>query len=1726
MHRRTSLIPLIFLAAFALVACGGDGTDGGSNEPNVDVGIDVGVDAADVEPMAEHCVPDPELLDQKRRCQVDDDCPCGTACELGQCIASCSSASDCPDDQICDQFGRCRDAADEGLVPAPAEQAQGMVAIDQTQIILEEGNEAALTVTAEARAIDRVRVEARRGAEVKCAQEAAWSASCELTDLQSDDSVELTVRRSQDALQEDLPSVELFGPANSVSATLPRLDQLPGFGRVVDQTPVEVAGSYLGSIQLEAAGTDADLPDLPNAPAPTGLSVEATVWQANGQTIVAIDDPYNALTATEQFIGTISVGTDDDANGVVDGQADFVTHPFVETTVAGRTHELVVETVDAKVRSRLNPRTLSLALTQSYQGLGAQAAPTVRWVVNLQRTGETSDPAPSLPAAAELGFDPGARLQEDSPWENAFRGTSAGSSHWEMLSRVGGGSHLAHCGWDEDKLAGITHSYNNKWITGNTWVERNGYVRNPMEQVWQDAVQKAPSDITSVWARNSYAIPQTAGRKGIACGFENFRIRLERDDFSILHEDDVLDYCNDLQNRTGCQIHQVNARVAKSTNAHINGVSSGRPLYTGVTADITKVCELPPVPASCGEQISCINSDGWDAYYSKTLFADGSTTATGDLACADTDLSASIALDRLGSDLTAQQALKKCLPELATLSIGPASDVGNAPNDVFDIDAECVDVARLLAAVAVQGRSFSADALPLPESHQVRAASLIHRQLNRWVALHGFIAAESIQLEKMIDVFAETASDPGLPPIVELLETSTHGWDIFTTPHIARALMSVPDAALVEPDYRVHRFGMSGQPGAEQTQALAQGMLETLGRQGELIRLYVEKEGLTTDPEEVDPLARLMPRMLVAQTMASEMHRRAKAADPSLSWEDGYAASARRAADKLNNAFTFVAAISNGANPLGIEDEDLPLYFLADDATGEGGRFAAISDYILGTGPGSDAWAPAMVTTAQAKLSEARTAFLEESDRKVRQARSELDLERWVEDVRDDYNAKLRDYCGPLEGSLIDQTNFESATCAVNQEDPACDVDSDLWYSRWTEQDLLGRLCLHDALAATSLSDGSHGFYGEAMSDFADGCYTDAAPDSGAVSTGACAADSQAVCLRCDWKPSVAEVELDGATLELLVPDVSSYDNSEESNSEAVAGAAITGVNTGHPWMAARSTCSSKHPQMRLSVPRPDSVFETPGCVRGALGEAYLDVVAASADVDAARQAINEHNEAYDIAMDSCFILEVSNDQLRDMRDDHRENMQRLRIGRATADSAAAAAAAVKDCMSAIAGSDQSTPWGALTTGLGVAGTCAAGGVEAAANISSIGLSAEMERAQASHEDIVANIEAQTDLDICFNDAKQELVGMKMATMDLESAVFELQRVQARVNEQIADAQRVYEDGHSYLQDIEGREMPDPAGDIWAEERVNSYVRDFKLAKRATYLAVRAVEYEYQQSLGARQDVLDAEVPEDLNTVLQTLWQASGTRNINGSRPSELSVVVSLRDDILRLGDESQWPDAMRPMSLEERFELVLSSARYASYDEDGAYLGQRIPFTLAPLAELGFETGGVSLYAKTDCAERLWSVNAGIVGDGVYRGSDTTLTRIDLLKRNTFYSQWCTDPADDAPAFQRASVRPTRNLFREPGLGAPLGTDPGEQGVEAFSRARIQAFFGMDRATMEDPQYASGETSELAARGLYGDYALFIPADLISRDGANGLVLDKVDDILLRVDYLSVAAN
>jgi hypothetical protein len=298
----------------------------------------------------------------------------------------------------------------------------------------------------------------------------------------------------------------------------------------------------------------------------------------------------------------------------------------------------------------------------------------------------------------------------------------------------------------------------------------------------------------------------------------------------------------------------------------------------------------------------------------------------------------------------------------------------------------------------------------------------------------------------------------------------------------------------------------------------------------------------------------------------------------------------------------------------------------------------------------------------------------------------------------------------------------------------------------------------------------------------------------------------------------------------------------------------------------------------------------------------------------------------------------------------------------------------------------------------------------------------------------------------------------------------------------------------------------------WLSEKVDKFDKDFAWAQRMTYLAMRAVEYEFQQTLSLRQQVLTASHPDQLQDTLRALNQEVGTRTINRRRPSAASVVLSLRDDVLALPDHSADPNGERQLTPTRGLEQRLTDPRFAIHDKSGNWLGQGVPFNLGPEGALNYR-----------CGERLWRVTATVQGDGL---SDSQPgVSLLVLTRNTFASQWCQGEGDGS-RFQYGSVQPSRRLFGENGSGAL------ESEANGFSTSLIYPWFNIRRTDFYKETYQDGASEELAGRGLYGDYVLLFPRDVLegTANDSNacvavkrGFPLDQVEDVLIRFDYLSV---
>jgi len=64
-----------------------------------------------------------------------------------------------------------------------------------------------------------------------------------------------------------------------------------------------------------------------------------------------------------------------------------------------------------------------------------------------------------------------------------------------------------------------------------------------------------------------------------------------------------------------------------------------------------------------------------------------------------------------------------------------------------------------------------------------------------------------------------------------------------------------------------------------------------------------------------------------------------------------------------------------------------------------------------------------------------------------------------------------------------------------------------------------------------------------------------------------------------------------------------------------------------------------------------------------------------------------------------------------------------------------------------------------------------------------------------------------------------------------------------------------------------------------------------------------------------------------------------------------------------------------------------------------------------------------------------------------------------------------------------------------------------------------LYPYFNVPRSQFYMSSYQTGSSDELAGRGLYGDYLLLFPKELIEA----GFPLANVEDVLLRFDYYSI---
>lgn len=1659
-------------------------SDGGSSQPDA------------TEPLAPVCTKDQAQLTAKATCLSQEHCPCGTRCSLGECVADCTRDQDCAVTERCDEVGTCRARSDLTLdLPRP-EPALPLL-IEPALLRLESSTAArALSLAAPHGRSGPVRVVAPAGLELAC-DGTTFEAECRWDEVPTGSRRQVLVRATGDLPEGTPRQLRVYTTSGLDTVTV---EQRPRVARAL-----AVRGTYRGVAVATQLGVLGSIAPASEAPSALTLPVTARYYPAEG--VLELRDRLGVLHPSGVLIGTLQAG-----------EAHFPAfHLPLERAVAGADPELLVQALTTSVAlSGVDRATLTFQLDQRFEGiLKPTHLPFVRYRVTLTYEAPlgANDSAPAVPAEEQI-LAPLERASEPTAWEAGLVDVTPGPSAADYRATHRGERYdVSVCGANEaERLAAtrggateligdLANDHRFDYATPADFFARGNVLERALVQsfvpAWVTSHLVAPTS-----ARVTINLSASAGREGAADELP-CAVALPARNYTFLGVGgptcdaerpapltapaEIVDACGAYVAAYDCEVVEPTRvqgerpRLAFYQLAALNRAPVSGTACTFISsearfeAEITRVCRLRNPTPSCAEAVLC-EGDG-DATTPSSRLVDARSRKTGDLTCLDGTVPALLELDAAPPELGAASMLKTCIADLDHLAEAPAL---TGLDSVLD-GGGCVGPRLVLALdyalERARRRAWAGDTLA-PDVLD----ALAHRLLQRWLQVHQLLARESLQAENLAAIIRRVdPSDDAVPPGIDrILEKSRRGLSLLFHPRWATALDALPAEILASPDYRrfVETTPLAPNPNHDQPLGLSVGLDELLTAQLALAELRLQRARFLPDPRAVADSGALLREAIVAAALSADLRGRAQGlADrlgERLSWEVRGDAARATLSRAMLGVIDEVDLLTRGQNPLGIEDSDLPLYFLGDEV-GAGRKFSAVSDYLLGSNPGAiNAWAPSAVRQAQSSLTQAREAWTNFKSRQLQREITAGELDRNIDTLRFEFGDRIANYCSAPDtlatAGILEEWEqhhgrpFSASNCFLRLNDAKCQLDLTAYASLLRSADVGYQLCV-----ARRLQDRTRtriDFTDPAWS-YAMGC-TDAPPTL-PVRCG----DGAMACATCDRGVPVP------FDLRLAPQQLAAVSRLQ------VAPALLDEIRDG---------CAALYPNASVTLPSLAQVasvdYDQGRCYRGQLGEQALTIRAATKDIEIARAELAEHMEGYDIAMRSCILQQQGDAKKRAAQQTHDRTMLGLNIAKAVADSAAATAGAGKDCATALGNENK--------VGTTSAFACMGAALEAAATIASVGLQTAMDELERSHAATLTAIEAATSASVCFNDVEQFKVGITADTLRVQRALQDLEVALYQFNEMRIAADTYFADGQAALAVLRDRTIIPPTHDYWLSEAVTTFSRDQRYAKRLTYLAVRAVEFEYQQSLEVRARVLAAELPDELQAILQELSTTAGTRSVGGGRPAELQEVFSVRKDLFGL------PTGLPPNT--DPFRLRIKDPRQMVISPDGRYLGQLIPFTLGP-----------ELVAGNDCAERLWSVSVNIVGrPGVLEGVAPNV-RLEVRKKNTFHSRWCSAAGHDEPV-QLASVRPTKNLLRAGNTG--LGLD---RSIDDFTSARVNAWINVEASEFFDPRYGNG-SSELAARGLYGEYALFIPAESMSSGGSDGLRLAGIDDILIRFDYVSVA--
>ena len=1054
---------------------------------------------------------------------------------------------------------------------------------------------------------------------------------------------------------------------------------------------------------------------------------------------------------------------------------------------------------------------------------------------------------------------------------------------------------------------------------------------------------------------------------------------------------------------------------------------------------------------------------------------------------------------------------------------------------------ECIDFPRWLSSLeqsltSSRDTSLGVSQLDLDISSQRLGAYLVNRYLDL-LGYIGVVEKNQSAVRQFLDLEDAQQLLPlpvDYPSTVSFISRLAQSLDVLLLPRTFEGLVGIHEDVLVQPDYRVEHAASAianfNVGNDSHSSPLFLSLMEAISTQSEYWEVVGTRLRSGSLPSVNPENARVsikdaVRRSLILWGLAQDLFIRFNNIE-SNSLRQGlvtqWRAENERYASSLNNVFVSFSNVNNS-------DETLPLpWFRAGDQSTPGTRFRAMTDFLLGNGQGLGGLVGFELDSAKNTYNNAVGLFARSRSESLRLAAIEQKQEAELDDLFLSYGAEILNLCGFDPATSTARGSFDALAAAPNPlncfVDPTCEPPQP---PQPSQSSIAYDLCRVSEIVRQTKFESKDYQEFNFLKDVPDGFDRIFVEASYEISA---AQEDNLINVRSNELRNFSFLEsrlqdflislrFQGEANNLFIEaekkcgptfDIISSSADPENSCGTVVGSQISIGNGG-------VECSEDAIGFSTSIAELDL-----SCYRGELGEAAINIRSAQANVELAEAELQQILDQAQVKADNCDVLTDVLNQKRDIFDDFRNTIGNLLTQKAAIEGTIAGLNAVSECLSAFVKAKKGSlfsdiVFGAESVGLAI-GICATEVTISSFEVSLAQVERSIELAEVDLDIEIELLEANADVKICLNDVNGILTQLTSANLRIRAAVDDYLRAIVEFTNLQRRLIRVFQDAAAFAERIEQRRLSATPLSYGFEAQFRLLSDTVNRLKLSLIYANRAIEYEFQQSLFSEGQIRSTNDLVELETIAQNMRSAVLSGQIGTGNPSQTTLVLSFRDQILQIPEQEEPAAGYHNLPVSTSFQEVLSSKRHAVYDENGTYAGQLIPFTLSPRTSKVGEVGiSEFLGGDTTCGERLWSMGAVIVGEQALPLESGNVERILVRKENAFYSKACL--SDDLVSGHIA--RQSQNLGQNLG-GEPFVFNQFTNSLLTASIFRSNDSVGA-RLALNSGAIIPELSEQVAGLGFYGDYQLFIPADSI---GEGRLSLDGVQDIFLTFTIVYAGTN